>query len=150
MAIPLTVVYRVVKGTALPFLKGMDKATFAAYVNGTPGDDDSDFCITRTQIQIVGFAIALTATHLEVGFQLISWGTNKIQGLAAETIDTGLIFVGVTMLIIGWAVASQKDMGMRFIVWGFDYSSVVALATACFVSWKTSTPRSETAPAVAT
>ncbi|WAO91584.1 Hypothetical protein NCS54_00906000 [Fusarium falciforme] len=150
MAIPVTAVYRVVKGTALPSLKGMDKTTFAAYVNGTLGDDDSDFCITRTQIQIVGFAIAAKATHLEVGFQLISWVTNKIQGLAAETIDTGLIFVGVTMLIIGWPVASQKDMGMRFIVCGFDYSSVVALATACFVSWKTSTPRSETAPAVAT
>lgn len=116
MAIPVTVVYRVVKGTALPSLKGMDKTTFAAYVNGTLGDDDSDFCITRTQIQIVGFAIAVTATHLEVGFQLVSWVTNRTQGLAAETIGTGLIFVGVTMLIIGWPVASQKDVGMKFIV----------------------------------
>lgn len=116
MAIPVTVVYKVVKGTALPSLKGMDKTTFAAYVNGTLGDDDSDVGITRTQIQIVGFAIAVTAIHLEVDFQLISWVTNKIQGLAAETIDTGLIFVGVAMLIIGWPVAGQKDMGMRFIV----------------------------------
>lgn len=116
MAIPVTVVYKVVKGTALPSLKGMDKTTFAAYVNGTLGNDDSDFGITRTQIQIVGFAIAVTAIHLEVDFQLISWVTNKIQGLAAETIDTGLIFVGVAMLIIGWPVAGQKDMGMRFIV----------------------------------
>ncbi|KAJ3460819.1 hypothetical protein MRS44_011686 [Fusarium solani] len=129
MAIPVTVVYKVVKGTALPSLKGMDKTTFAAYVNGTLGNDDSDFGITRTQIQIVGFAIAVTAIHLEVDFQLISWVTNKIQGLAAETIDTGLIFVGV---------------------WGLDCTNVVALATARFVSWKTSTPRSETAPAVAT
>ncbi|KAI8663940.1 hypothetical protein NCS55_00900600 [Fusarium keratoplasticum] len=116
MAIPVTFVYKVVDGTALPSLKGMDKTTFAAYVNGTLGDDDSDFGITRTQIQIVGFAIAVTAIHLEVDFQLISWVTKKIQGLAAVTIDTGLIFVGVAMLIIGWPVAGQKDMGMRFII----------------------------------
>ncbi|KAJ4176660.1 hypothetical protein NW755_014297 [Fusarium falciforme] len=91
MAIPVTVV---VKGTALPSLKGMDKTTFAAYVNGTLGDDDSDFGISRTRIRIVGFAIVVTAIHLEVDFRLISWVTNKIQGLAAETIDASLIFVG--------------------------------------------------------
>ncbi|KAM6506899.1 hypothetical protein FALCPG4_018717 [Fusarium falciforme] len=85
-----------------------------------------------------------------MGFKLISWVTNKIQGLAAETIATGLIFVGVAMLIIGWSVAGQKDMPMGLIVLGLDCSNVVALATARFVSWKTSTPRSDTAPAVAT
>lgn len=109
MAIPVTFVYKVVNGTALPSLKGMDKTTFAAYVNGTLGDDDWDFGITRTQIQIVGFAIAVTAIHLEVDFQLISWVTKKIQGLAAVTIDTGLIFVGVAMLIIGWPVAGHGN-----------------------------------------
>lgn len=128
IAIPVTLLYKVIKGVAPPSLQGMDKTTFAAYVNGTLTDEDEDdLGITRTQIKIIGVATAITALRLETDFRLISWVTNKVQGLAAETIDTGLIFMGVAMLINGWPVAGQKDMPLRYIVSppGFQYGPLL-------------------------
>ncbi|KAI5461885.1 hypothetical protein BGZ63DRAFT_424737 [Mariannaea sp. PMI_226] len=153
LAIPITLLYKVIKGAAPPSLKGMDKTTFASYVNGSltdNEDEDLGLGITRSQIKIIGLGVAITALRLETDFRLISWLTNKIKGAAAETIDTGLIFFGTAMLIVGWPVSGQKDMPMRYIVWALDCSNVIALATGRFVGWKTGTPRSTTAPAVAT
>jgi hypothetical protein len=115
MAIPATLMYKVIVGSAPPSLAGLTKAQFAAYLNGTLQESELGG-ITRKQILVILAIAGVTAFELEMCFDLVSTVTSKISSLSAETMDTGMIIVGVALLIVGWPVAGQKDMPYRWMV----------------------------------
>ncbi|KAJ6111869.1 hypothetical protein N7523_007930 [Penicillium sp. IBT 18751x] len=144
LAAPTTVIYKLVVGRAPPDLRSIDKATFAAYVNGTLGDDEKSLAITRTQIlELLGWG-SLFALQLEMYFQALS----TLAKAKDETIDSMVMCFSMVVVIKGWPVAGQKDMSYRRMVWFLDLGNLVVFSTSNLVGWKFGIPRTSRAPIV--
>jgi hypothetical protein len=167
LAIPSTILYKLVKNTAPPSLKGMTKADFSGYVNGTSREDVDGF--PADAIAKVLNVMKLVIVRVQADFQTVK-AFAKANTPADETIDNGLIFLGIGLAIQGWPVAGGNDMALRWTVsilstpglvplsrsfgwltsnpqvWFLDGSNTLALAVSRFVGWKTGTPSKETAP----
>ncbi|GIK05330.1 hypothetical protein Aspvir_009437 [Aspergillus viridinutans] len=149
IAIPATLLYKFVKGVAPPSLAGMDKNTFAAYVNGELGEE-KELGIKRSDILRVLSVMLIVMEELEWNFKVISRFTKRLRSTTADTIDTAMIFLGTGQLIALWPIKGSQNTTLRYTSWGLDCANVVTLATGRFVGWQTGTPREETAPMVAT
>jgi hypothetical protein len=115
LAVPMTAIYKLVVNKAPPDLRSINKAIFAAYMNGTLGDDEKGLVITRKQIlEFLGWG-SLFALHLEVYFQTLS----SLAKAKIETLDSMVMCFNVVLVIKGWPVAGQNDMVYRWMVSAF-------------------------------
>ena len=117
LAIPSTIIYKLVKGATPPSLVGMTKADFSAYVNGTSTklpDGKVEAFPADAIAKLLG-VVGIVMERIQTDFQTIK-AIAVANTPADETIDTGMIFLGTAMAIYSWPKAGGNDMPLRWTV----------------------------------
>lgn len=115
LAIPSTIVYKLVRKKAPPSLKDMNKNDFSAYVNGTSRLQEGVEGFSPSDIGKVLNVMNLARLRIQADLQTVKAFATK-NTPSGETIDTGLIFLGIATAAHGWPVAGSNDMALRWTV----------------------------------
>ncbi|KDQ53519.1 hypothetical protein JAAARDRAFT_209881 [Jaapia argillacea MUCL 33604] len=172
MAIPATLIYKLVKGKALPVLKGrLTEDDLGKFLSGDTSLDPTlaaDIDTTRTvSIVAVGYILyevtALTFAIDEIageaggsasaasskaiskaGAPRQLRGTILVGTIAGNAIDTVTLSLTAVSLYFTWPLTYGHDVDLHSAVWALDLSNGIFLAISRLIGWYTGIPRVET------